>query len=170
MKILSIAAAALMAASVLSPSVAMAETPSQGIFSKKTTTATSNGKAAGVALKSLYTQYKTDGKLNMQNVGNLVNLATLANNLKGLKGESDKSAFYKDFAAGLVTGSGNLVNASNTNAVMGGLSSLVNNIDLSGIQNAVTSGSDDQNKGIPEIKNASEIANSVSGILNLLKK
>ena len=117
---MSIIAASMMAASLLSPSVAMAEVPAQGIFSKKTSTATSNGKAAGVALKSLYTQYKADGKLNMQNVGNIVNLATLANNLKGLKGQSDKSAFYKDFASGLVTGSGNLVNDSNSGAVMGG--------------------------------------------------
>ena len=91
MRLMSIVAASMMAASLLSPSVAMAEIPAQGIFSKKTSTATSNGKAAGVALKSLYTQYKADGKLNMQNVGNIVNLATLANNLKGLKGQSDRS-------------------------------------------------------------------------------
>jgi len=135
---MSIVAASMMAASLLSPSVAMAEIPAQGIFSKKTSTATSKGKAAGVALKSLYTQYKADGKLNMQNVGNIVNLATLANNLKDLKGQSDKSAFYKDFASGLVTGSGNLVNDSNSGAVMGGLAGLVNNVDLSGIQDAIS--------------------------------
>ena len=63
MRLMSIVAASMMAASLLSPSVAMAEIPAQGIFSKKTSTATSNGKAAGVALKSLYTQYKADGKL-----------------------------------------------------------------------------------------------------------
>ncbi len=138
MRLMSIVAASMMAASLLSPSVAMAEIPAQGIFSKKTSTATSKGKAAGVALKSLYTQYKADGKLNMQNVGNIVNLATLANNLKDLKGQSDKSAFYKDFASGLVTGSGNLVNDSNSGAVMGGLAGLVNNVDLSGIQDAIS--------------------------------
>lgn len=167
MRLMSIIAASMMAASLLSPSVAMAEIPAQGIFSKKTSTATSNGKAAGVALKSLYSQYKADGKLNMQNVGNIVNLATLANNLKGLKGQSDKSVFYKDFASGLVTGSGNLVNDSNSGAVMGGLAGLVNNVDLSGIQGAI---SGDQGNGAGEIKNASEIASSVSGILNMFKK
>lgn len=167
MRLMSIVAASIMAASLLSPSVAMAETPAQGIFSKKTSTATSNGKAAGVALKSLYTQYKADGKLNMKNVGNLVNLATLANNLQGLKGQSDKSAFYKDFATGLVTGSGNLVTESNSNAVMGGLSNLVNNIDLSGLQNVA---SNEEGKGLGALKNAGEISESVSGILNIFKK
>lgn len=160
MRLLSIVAAIMTSAAVLSPTAVMAETSSQ-LFSKKTATATGNGKAAGAALKSLYTQYKTDGKLNMSNVSNLINLATLANNLQGLKGQSNKSAFYKDFATGLVTGSGSLVNTSNSTSVMSGLSNLVNNVDLSGLQGAA------QGK---TLGNASEIASSVSGILNLLKK
>ena len=60
--------------------------------------ATSEGQAAGVALKALYTQYKADGKLDMANLTNIMNLATLANNVKDLKGQTNKSAFYKDFA------------------------------------------------------------------------
>lgn len=161
MRLLSIVAAVLTSAAVLSPTVAMAETSPQ-IFSKKTATATSNGKSAGAALKALYTQYKADGKLNMKNLSNLMNLATLANNIQDLKGQGNKSAFYKDFAAGLVTGSGNLVNSSNSNAVMGGLTNLVNNVDLSGLQGA--------SQGTGTLSNATEISNSVNGILNLLKK
>ena len=64
--------------------------------------ATANGQAAGAALKSLYTQYKADGKMDMSNLNNMLNLATLANNVKGLKGMTDKSTFYKEFAIGLV--------------------------------------------------------------------
>ena len=78
-----------------------------------TTAATSNGQAAGVALKALYTQYKADGKLDMGNLTNLMNLTTLATNVQGLKGQSNKSAFYMDFAKGLVLGSNNLVTESN---------------------------------------------------------
>ena len=60
--------------------------------------ATSNGQAAGAALKALYTQYKADGKIDLSNINNIMNLAALANNVKDLKGKTNKSAFYKDFA------------------------------------------------------------------------
>ena len=92
---------------------------------------TTNGKAAGSALKSLYTQYKADGKLDMSNLNNIMNAATLATNVKGLKGQTDKTTFYKDFASGLILGSENLVSQTNSTAVMSGLTNLVNNVDLS---------------------------------------
>lgn len=93
----------------------------------------SNGQAAGAALKSLYTQYKADGKLDMTNLNNILNLTTLSNNIKELKGMSDKSKFYKDFATGLIKGSDSLVNKSNSTSVMNGLTNLVNNVDLSAL-------------------------------------
>ena len=40
--------------------------------------ATTNGQAAGAALKALYTQYKADGKLDMGNLTNLVNNVDLS--------------------------------------------------------------------------------------------
>ena len=43
---------------------------------EKVSAATSNGKQAGAALKSLYTQYKADGKMDMSNLTNIMNLAT----------------------------------------------------------------------------------------------
>ena len=129
--------------------------------------ATSNGQAAGAALKSLYTQYKSAGKLDLNNLNNIMNLATLATNVKGLKGQTNKTQFYKDFATGLITGSSNLVTQSNSNAVMNGLTSLVNNVDLSALQgNAAQIAS----KGGDALQNASAISESVSGILNLFKK
>jgi hypothetical protein len=138
---------------------------------------TLNGKAAGAALKDLYSQYKTDKKLDMSNLNNIMNLATLANNIKGLKNVSNKSAFYKDFISGLIKGSDNLVNESNGSTIMQGLTNLVKSTDLSGltdvagntkskISNALSGAS---NKANTAIENASEIATSVGNLLNLFK-
>ena len=147
-----------------------------------TTAATSNGQAAGVALKALYTQYKADGKLDMGNLTNLMNLTTLATNVQGLKGQSNKSAFYMDFAKGLVLGSNNLVTENNSASVMSGLANLVNNVDLSGL----TASAEDKaqsaaatltekltgasEKANTAVENATEIAGAVTNILNLFKK
>lgn len=139
---------------------------------------TTNGQAAGAALKALYGQYKTDGKVDMSNLNNIINLATLANNIKQLKGQTDKSAFYKDFAAGLITGSNNLVTSKNSTSVMSGLTNLVNNVDLSGLTSKAASASSAASaalsgaasKADTAIDNANEIASSVTNILNLFKK
>ena len=143
--------------------------------------ATTNGQAAGAALKALYTQYKADGKLDMGNLTNLMNLTTLATNVQGLKGQSNKSAFYMDFAKGLVMGSNNLVTESNSSSVMSGLSNLVNNVDLSGLTasaedkaQSAASALTDKLSGASEkantaVTNATEIASAVSNILNLFK-
>jgi uncharacterized membrane protein len=147
-----------------------------------TNVATSNGQTAGVALKALFTQYKADGKkLDMSNINNLLNLTALANSVKDLKGQTNKSSFYKDFAKGLISGSNNLINSSNSTSVMNGLTNLVNNVDLSGltataesaastatsaISSALSGASD---KATTAVSNASEIASSVSSILNLFK-
>jgi hypothetical protein len=135
--------------------------------------ATANGQAAGAALKSLYTQYKADGKLDMANLTNIVNLTTLASNVKGLKGLTDKTAFYKDFAAGLIVGSGNLVTQTNSTSVMNGLTNLVNNVDLSALTDKASDAQAQvsalQSKGTEAAQNLSSIKDSVSGILGLFK-
>ncbi|MGN1221046.1 MAG: hypothetical protein ACI4TU_08910 [Candidatus Cryptobacteroides sp.] len=137
----------------------------QSILSSVLSSGTSSGQAAGAALKSLYTQYKADGKLDMKNVKNIASLTTLAKNLQGLKGQSNKSQFYKDFATGLVKGSNNLVNKTNSSSVMSGLSNIVNNVDLSSLVNGASSTAS-TSKGV---ENASEIASSVTKVLNLFK-
>lgn len=144
---------------------------------KKATTETtaasaaiSNGQAAGAALKALYTQYKADGKIDLSNINNIMNLAALANNVKDLKGKTNKSAFYKDFAAGLVTGSNSLVTSSNSTAVMNGLSKLVNNVDLTALQGKASEVVENvTTKGSAALEDANQIATSVSSILKLLK-
>lgn len=132
--------------------------------------ATSNGQAAGAALKALYTQYKADGKIDLSNINNIMNLAALANNVKDLKGKTNKSAFYKDFAAGLVTGSNSLVTSSNSTAVMNGLSKLVNNVDLTALQGKASEVVENvTTKGSAALEDANQIATSVSSVLKLLK-
>ena len=110
-----------------------------------------------------------------------MNLATLATNVKGLKGQTNKTQFYKDFAAGLITGSNNLVTQTNSNAVMNGLTSLVNNVDLSAFtQQAEDKASstissikdkiaDASDKTDSAMSKASEVADALSDILNIFK-
>ena len=143
-----------------------------------TTSAATDGHAAGVALKSLYGQYKTDGKLDMSNLTNIVNLASLAQNIKGLKGLQDKSVFYKEFASGLILGSDNLVTQQTSSSVMSGLSGLANNIDLSSLQAKASQFAGDVTEKAESaaattstvVSNASSIADSITNILNLFKK
>jgi hypothetical protein len=146
--------------------------------SEAVSAATVDGKAAGVALRALYTQYKADGKLDMGNLNNLLNLTALANNIQGLKGQTSKAAFYKDFASGLVMGSNSLVTEQNSTSVMNGLTNLVNNVDLSSLTNKaestaasvaekVATASDKANTAVT---NATEIASAVTNILNIFKK
>ena len=144
--------------------------------------ATSDGQAAGVALKALYGQYKADGKLDMSNLTNLMNLAALATSVQNLKGQTDKTTFYKDFVKGLISGSNNLVNADNSTSIMSGLQNLVNNVDLSGLTASAEEKAESAAATITEklsgasekantaVENATEIATAVTNILNLFKK
>jgi hypothetical protein len=144
--------------------------------------ATSEGQAAGVALKALYGQYKADGKLDMSNLTNLMNLAALATSVQNLKGQTDKTTFYKDFVKGLISGSNNLVNADNSTSIMSGLQNLVNNVDLSGLTASAEEKAESAAATITEklsgasekantaVENATEIATAVTNILNLFKK
>jgi hypothetical protein len=144
--------------------------------------ATSDGQAAGVALKALYGQYNADGKLDMSNLTNLMNLAALATSVQNLKGQTDKTTFYKDFVKGLISGSNNLVNADNSTSIMSGLQNLVNNVDLSGLTASAEEKAESAAATLTEklsgasekantaVENASEIATAVTNILNLFKK
>ena len=116
-------------------------TASCGVLGSGSTQATSagttGGQASGAALKNLYTQFQADGKLDVTNISNVVNLATLANGIQGLKNQDDKSAFYADFAKGLVLGSGNLISNTTAPSITNTLSGLANT-DLSALTNAAS--------------------------------
>lgn len=92
-----------------------------------------NGQQSGAALKSLYSQYKTDGKVDLTNLNNVISMAQLVNGIQGLKGIDDKSRFYTDFATGLILGSNNLVTQQTSNPVTNTLQTLVSGTDLTAI-------------------------------------
>lgn len=141
---------------------------------EETSTGTANGQAAGTALKGLYKQYKADGKLDMKNLNNIANAATFAANVKGLKGMSDKKTFYKEFVSGLILGSDNLVNENNSTTVMSGITSLVNNVDLSSLTSGLTSSltnaaSTAATTTSTATESSSDVQSALSGILSLFK-
>ena len=172
MRILSIIAALAVTAFAASSCGILSMTPGSPAAAPPSTNVSAvhgsaNGQAAGAALKALYAQYKADGnKLNMSNLQNILNLTTLATNVQGLKGITNKTDFYRDFAAGLVMGSNNLVSQNNSTSIMSGLQNLVNNVDLSALQGKAGNAAA---KGTEVLENATTIANSGSSILKIFK-
>ena len=110
-------------------------TASCGIFGigTKSGSASVSGQQSGAALKSLYSQYKTDGQIDVTNLNNIIMLAQLSNGIQGLKGVDDKSAFYNEFAEGLILGSDRLVTKNTASTVTNTLQSLATGTDLSTI-------------------------------------
>ena len=110
-------------------------TTSCGIFGigTKNGSASVSGQASGAALKSLYSQYQTDGQIDITNLNNIIMLAQLSNGIQGLKGVDDKSEFYNEFAQGLILGSDRLVTKNTAGTVTNTLQSLVSGTDLSTI-------------------------------------
>ena len=97
----------------------------------KNSSASASGQASGAALKSLYSQYQTDGQIDVTNLNNIIMLAQLTNGIQGLKDVDDKSAFYNEFAQGLILGSDRLVTKSTAGTVTNTLQNLANSADLS---------------------------------------
>ena len=132
------------------------------VNTEKASAATSQGKAAGVALNVLYKTYKAEGKIDVTNVKNITNISTLTKNLKGLKGQSKKSDFYKEFVDGLITGSDNLVTEKNSGTVMNSLIVLAGNDEVSGLSELTSKNS--------KMEKASEALDSLYDILNAFNK
>ena len=198
----------LLAAAVIAFESAATAQTLKGLLKQAATAATTTtttvskaytqGQNSGVALKSLYAQYKTDGKkLDMKNMSNILSIASLAENVKGLK--TADASFKKDYAKGLISGSSELVKEEETTSVLSGLTSL-SNMDLSSLTNNVALQTaanqvlkEKANESLTSllegtkvsqvaqkaniiasqasgtIENATEIATSVSGILSLFK-
>lgn len=110
-------------------------TTSCGIFGigTKNGSASVSGQASGAALKSLYSQYQTDGQIDITNLNNIIMLAQLSNGIQGLKDVDDKSEFYNQFAQGLILGSDRLVTKNTASTVTSTLQSLASGTDLSTI-------------------------------------
>ena len=99
----------------------------------KNGSASVSGQQSGAALKSLYSQYQTDGQIDITNLNNIIMLAQLSNGIQGLKGVDDKSEFYNEFAQGLILGSDRLVTKNTASTVTNTLQSLASGTDLSTI-------------------------------------
>lgn len=184
MKVLKIFAVAALAITLAAP--CRANVSSVAVPAAQTTSASltkNNGTAAGKALLALYTQYKSNGSLDMTNPTNIVNMVTLANNIKGLKSSVNTTNFVK----GLISGSGKLVNNNNSKTVLGSLTKLAG-MDLSSLQtsaktaaktaasNAAKSAATEALSKIASSKNAStavsnakEIASAASTLSTLFK-
>ena len=111
------------------------------------------------------------------NLNNIANVATFSANVQGLKGQPNKGAYYKDFLSGLITGSNNLVNESNSTTVMDSITNLVQNVDLTAATekaNAAATTATEKvatatEKASSAASSVSNIANSITSILNLFK-
>jgi len=90
-----------------------------------------NGVNAGSALLGLYTQYKTDGKLDLKNINNVNNIIKLVSNVKNLASQKTNTSFI----SGLISGSKDLVTDSNSSSVVNTLASL-SDLDLSKLEKA----------------------------------
>lgn len=127
--------------------------------------ASNSGTSVGAALLGLYTQYKTNGKIDLSNLGNLANLGTILANIGGLSNAS--SSFVDEFSAGLINGSSNLVNSVNSAKIVSGLSSLAN-IDTTAILNAANAASAGATDAAKQLSSNPEVASAVSSLVNIL--
>ena len=149
LKIFAVAALAMILAAPCRANVSSAAVPAAQTTSTSLTK--NNGAAAGKALLALYTQYKSDGSLDMTNPTNILNMVALADNIKELK----SSVNTTNFIAGLISGSGKLVNNSNSGTVIGSLTKLAG-MDLSSLRASAKTAEE-------AIKNAPAAAKTAAG-------
>ena len=95
-----------------------------------------SGNSTGSALKDLYTILKNTGLIDLGDLGNLINLGTILTGANSLTNAG--TAYVEEFAQGLISGSSNLVNNTNVNAVISGLKSLAG-MDTSSLSRAAAS-------------------------------
>jgi hypothetical protein len=129
-----------------------------------------NGQTSGAALKSLYSQYKTDGKVDLANLNNVISMAQLVNGIQGLKNVDDKSKFYGDFAAGLILGSNNLVTQQTSNPVTSTLQGLVQGTDLTAIAAAGLAAAAQSKQGQQVQQTAATASNNVANTVQAISE
>jgi len=129
-----------------------------------------NGQTSGAALKSLYSQYKTDGKVDLANLNNVISMAQLVNGIQGLKNVDDKSKFYGDFAAGLILGSNNLVTQQTSNPVTSTLQGLVQGTDLTAIAAAGLAAAAQSKQGQQVQQTASTASSNVANTVQAISE
>ena len=114
MKLFKRIAAAFVAISLLS---------SCSILGNLTQSATQQGNTTGSALAAIFNVLKTNGNIDLSDLMNVINIGKILTGANSLTNATQ--AYTSEFITGLMNGSGNLVNSSNVNAVLGGLQALV---------------------------------------------
>lgn len=181
-KILAIALAAIMFTScgflkgtTTTPASSTTTTPATA------TSGVTTGKAAGLALDALTTQYKTTGTIDCSNITNLLNIAQVVAACKELKSNKGNADYTKSFTQGLVLSSVN-VDELNKETITDKLTSLVDNVDTTALNNSITNavntGKEKAAAASEKVANAAatatnvanevnEVANSITTILSL---
>lgn len=158
-KILFFAAIALSMAFVLS---SCGTTSAAGGSGSGTSEAYMAGSNIGAALKTLYVQYKADGKVDFKNPTNLLQLASLASSYTTVKNNLKDKTIYADLATGLIAGSQKSVTQSTVDSVI----STLGNVDITSLLNSTKNADASTTSGANILSKAST---SISTILNLLK-
>lgn len=147
---LSMVAAALAAVLMLAACGSMKQTASNSA-------AYTSGQNVGNALHSLYTQYKTVGKIDMSNAATLLNIASIASSYNTVKANLKDKSFYGDFAGGIIKGSLGMISTSTVDKVI----STIGSTDLSEVTNAV-------NNNTNKVANtANNVASSFNTLMSL---
>lgn len=126
-----------------------------------TSNAAANGSTAGMALAALATQYlANNSSLDLSKAQNVLNTVSLLNSLGVLKDGANQTV--TDFTSGLISGSKNLVNQSNSSSIMNALTGLTN-MDLGSATNAIQ-------KGKTTVQEVANVKTGIENILGLFKK
>jgi hypothetical protein len=120
-------------------------------------TATAAGTGAGKALSTLYSQYKSTGKVNMGSASTIGSIVELGTYVAALKNSQGVSGYKAAFATGLVSGSTGLVTSGNS---MSTVNSLLGIAGLSGISSTVSSTS----------ATATNVASGLTTLFNTFKR
>lgn len=88
------------------------------------TAANASGASCGNLMSDMYSDYKDVGKVNLLESKTILNLVEMGGYYKSLKSHENDADYKKAFAAGLVTGSNNLITAENSMDVVKSLLSM----------------------------------------------
>ena len=121
------------------------------------------GNQSGIALKALYDQYKTDGKLDLSNLSNVANILNVSAQVQKLTQADKATVSYSDFSKGLIEGSVNLVNNINAEQITEALVSKLGNVDTTKLDQTA-------DKAQTAVTNVTTAASSVMEVLSLFKQ
>ena len=121
------------------------------------------GNQSGIALKALYDQYKTDGKLDLSNLSNVANILNVSAQVQKLTQADKATVSYSDFSKGLIEGSVNLVNNLNSEQITEALVSKLGSVDTSKLDETA-------DKAQTAVTNVTTAASSVMEVLSLFKQ